>query len=201
MQVGKCHPLGSFEQMEAIHIARWVLTWFSKFVAFKVLLIITPVQLNSNLSFCPALLLSFTMLSWSTPPLHPSLSLASMSRWELERKIDQQMRKNLSAALTCSVNCLFQDLDEMNIEIIRNTLYKVDQPDNLLTYSKCVWQSTLWSTSTDDWNWKWPFPVLPRVLLQLLSEHRRRDGGRDVRDSRLWGGQKVVLWTMRTFCM
>ena len=23
-QVGKCHPLGSFEQMEAIHIARWV---------------------------------------------------------------------------------------------------------------------------------------------------------------------------------
>ena len=177
------------------------LTWFSQFVAFKVLLIITPVQLNSNLSFCPALLLSFTMLSWSTPPLHPSLSLASMSRWELERKIDQQMRKNLSAALTCSVNCLFQDLDEMNIEIIRNTLYKVDQPDNLLTYSKCVWQSTLWSTSTDDWNWKWPFPVLPRVLLQLLSEHRRRDGGRDVRDSRFWGGQKVVLWTMRTYCM
>ena len=37
----------------------------------------------------------------------------------------------------------------MNIEIIRNTLYKVEQPNNLLTDSKCVLQSTL-STSTNE---------------------------------------------------
>ena len=38
-----------------------------------------------------------------------------------------------------------------------------------------------------------PFIVLPWVVLQLLPEHRGGDGGRDVRDPRFWGGQKVIL--------
>jgi V-type H+-transporting ATPase subunit d len=78
--ISKCHPLGSFEQMEAIHIAN------------------TPAELyNAVLVDTP--LGTVTHLSHSSP--------------------------HLFCAAPYFVDCINeQDLDDVNVEIIRNTLFK-----------------------------------------------------------------------------
>ena len=78
----KCHPLGSFEQMEAIHVAS------------------TPAEL-------------YNAVLVDTPL--GELSLA------LKRKLSPCCIFSAPFFESCINE---QDLDEMNIEIIRNTLYK-----------------------------------------------------------------------------
>ena len=98
MQVGKCHPLGSFEQMEAIHIARFV--WNFKHGQ--------PDEVP-RFSSTPAELYSAVLVDTPLAPFFESC-------------INEQVGNKIK---TLFQPFLSQDLDEMNIEIIRNTLYKV----------------------------------------------------------------------------
>ncbi|KAK7804864.1 hypothetical protein U0070_006846 [Myodes glareolus] len=94
--VPKCHPLGSFEQMEAVNIAQ------TPAELYNAILVDTP--LGEPL--------------WWKQQLDSGLSIRA-SVWVLwiER----------GGAAPKQKDCISeQDLDEMNIEIIRNTLYKFE---------------------------------------------------------------------------
>lgn len=97
--VPKCHPLGSFEQMEAVNIAQ------TPAELYNAILVDTPlgVYLHRNISE-PRV---------GTPNTH----LAVLSVF---------VKPCLCISAAFFQDCISeQDLDEMNIEIIRNTLYKV----------------------------------------------------------------------------
>ena len=88
--IPKCHPLGSFEQMEAIHIAS------NAAELYNAVLVDTPL---GNIKF-----------------------------WYEEDNILILFWIFLAPYF---IDCISeQDLDEMNIEIIRNTLYKVSLNDH-----------------------------------------------------------------------
>jgi len=97
--IPKCHPLGSFEQMEAIHVAA------TPAELYNAVLVDTPLgRYDWNyISFCivsyPSILQYFVYFS--------------------------KLHDNYLFIAPFFVDCISeQDLDEMNIEIIRNTLYK-----------------------------------------------------------------------------
>lgn len=89
--IPKCHPLGSFEQMEAIHVAA------TPAELYNAVLVDTPLGTQMSI-LCFAL--NFNSLSFILNP-------------------------HILFSAPFFVDCISeQDLDEMNIEIIRNTLYK-----------------------------------------------------------------------------
>ncbi|OXB57233.1 hypothetical protein ASZ78_016408 [Callipepla squamata] len=96
--VPKCHPLGSFEQMEAVNIAQ------TPAELYNAILVDTP--LGEQKSLTPQ----------KTQQWLAMLQVGLGGR-------TNYVRGSLSAAFF--QDCISeQDLDEMNIEIIRNTLYK-----------------------------------------------------------------------------
>lgn len=95
----KCHPLGSFEEMESVNIAN------TPAELYEAVLVDTPLGEYSGVGRCDA-----HMITCLSPP--PTLSAAYFK------------------------SCISQtDLDELNIEIIRNALYKVCVCRELWFYS------------------------------------------------------------------
>lgn len=102
--VPKCHPLGSFEQMEAVNIAQ------TPAELYNAILVDTPLGAQPYSCLCQQVAPKQTVETHST--LCESCLL-------------------LSAAAFFQDCISEQDLDEMNIEIIRNTLYKVEEILNM----------------------------------------------------------------------
>lgn len=100
--IPKCHPLGSFEQMEAIHVAA------TPAELYNAVLVDTPLGMI-------LIGIVFFILNWSS------------SHVTYEQRNIVIFLNYVSYFVTAPffVDCISeQDLDEMNIEIIRNTLYK-----------------------------------------------------------------------------
>lgn len=101
--IPKCHPLGSFEQMEAIHVAA------------------TPAELyNAVLVDTP---LGIYDPDWNYICIVSYLNMLYTSIIQYNNL--PELYDNYLFIAPFFVDCVSeQDLDEMNIEIIRNTLYK-----------------------------------------------------------------------------
>ena len=103
----KCHPLGSFEEMESINIASTPADLYSA------VLVDTPLGMGPH--------------DWESSLFHPSppsppLPLPPPPPPPL-------LRPPLPLVGPYFKHCVSQtDLDEVNIEVIRNTLYKVRYP-------------------------------------------------------------------------
>ena len=90
----KCHPLGSFEEMEQVNIAA------TPAELYEAVLVDTPLGMCVTVCAC--------IIVMNSPSLSLSLSLS------------------LFPPAPYFKSCISQtDLDELNIEIIRNQLYKV----------------------------------------------------------------------------
>lgn len=100
--VPKCHPLGSFEQMEAVNIAQ------------------TPAELYN------AILVDTPLGGWRPERTSEASYPWRSSRGRQSCSVFFNELLSFPVAAAFFQDCISeQDLDEMNIEIIRNTLYKV----------------------------------------------------------------------------